>query len=546
MVFLTKLLAFFQELFGSMLGASSPEFKKKQAFKELKNLIRQVDPPLYRFDGYLLPSFPASLQQVYVFLVPIKEIFDKTIGSSEERVVCRYVDFLIELSLPKEQRLIAESLSLQARMDSLIRSKLDPERVIEEQAKKFNAYIKYIDSSSMKNVDIVITKMFCLKDLCEFDFNRFFSAFDPAFQAHIGKTTTVDSPQFKQVEVTEVIPDLLDLYYLLHRLDLNQGVANILVLLEAQKNNTAPIEENTIRMNKLFQAVCWIFQNKITKTNLLAIIRLAKGDPLYEPTLPDQKTQFLVDYKKRHTDVFHLNSKKMLQEKQENEIKKQIKEIFGTEDLETISGYNEQTNELLEEFTPFFLEWIQPLHIIKTFAIRFFNARFKQIIHSVIVEGYFTNRAMQGTISSAFFYCESIPQRISEFEHLFEENQPCSIKILTGYITELEKGLDFEKPLRKMVDNMNEHAKVVVQKAVSGYAEIFGFAQLIIEDYKKTNPEYITNMRVLANLAKNNESYNFLEKEIGVYRNFLDIMKKYAIVEVIPSTFFEKSSKAEN
>jgi hypothetical protein len=123
-----------------------------------------------------------------------------------------------------------------------------------------------------------------------------------------------------------------------------------------------------------------------------------------------------------------------------------------------------------------------------------------------------------------------MPVKLSEFEALFGDNQICSVKILTGYLTEMEKGMDFEKPLRKMIENMNGHAKTLVQQAVDAYAAVFNFSILIIEDNKKTIPEAITNIRTLTSSAKNGESYSYLEKEIGVFRNFLEIMKKYAIV----------------
>ena len=63
---------------------------------------------------------------------------------------------------------------------------------------------------------------------------------------------------------------------------------------------------------------------------------------------------------------------------------------------------------------------------------------------------------------------------------------------MTGYLTELEKGMDFEKPLRKMVENMNAHAKAFVQQAVNQFAETYNFATIIIEDNKKPVPDFIT------------------------------------------------------
>jgi hypothetical protein len=219
-----------------------------------------------------------------------------------------------------------------------------------------------------------------------------------------------------------------------------------------------------------------------------------------------------------------------------------IAATFGTQELDQLTGYNDATNNLLQEFTPFSLEWVKPLQIIKTFSTRYFIPHFRQMLQSVIVEGYFNNRSLQSTLAASYYHCEAIPAKLAEFEQLFGDNQPCSIKIATGYLTELQNGMDFEKPLRKMVENMNAHAKAFVQQSVNHLSEVYNFSTIIIDENKKTVPEYITNIRTLSASTKNQESFSLLEKEIGVFRNFLEIMKKYAIVGTlsVPVSFAEK------
>ncbi len=530
MGFLDRLLTIFQDLFGFLFASSSPEYARKLQIKNLKNGLRLIDPPIYRQDGFLLTSFPAALHQLYHILQPVRELLHETIASADKRLSEKYTDFLFELIMPEEQRAVIASLTFAKRSEALAASMLDPERVIEDQGKQFAQVLKFLESPAMRSAEVIFDKLFALADFCDFNFNGFFACFDPAFQAHEGKDTTVENPSFNPVDVAEIIPSMLDLYYLLSRLEVQRGIADILAILEAKRKGTHPSEETKNRMYKLFQAVNWLLDNRLNQKWVLSIIRLTKDDPDFKPEVPVKKTEHLALYRNRRTEFFHSDSRKLLKERQDTEILKLITDTFGSTDLERLSGYNEDTNLLLQEFTQFSLEWIHPLQIIKTFALRYFNPRFRQILHSVVVEGYFNNRSLQSSLSSAFFYCDSIPKKSKEFEAMFEENHPCSIKILTGYLTELKKGMDFEKPLRKMVDNMNGHAKAFVQQAVNQYTEVFNFSLLIIEDFKKTTPDYITNIRTLAHSTKNSESFAALEKEIGVYRNFLEIMKKYAIV----------------
>jgi hypothetical protein len=543
MAFLDTLLGFLQDLLESLFKSSSPEVKKKYQLKQMVSTLKTVEPPIYRQDGVLLSAFPASLYQIYQFLQPIQEIMKATIHNADKRVADHYRDYLIELALSPEQRAIRKSFLFTERSSTLIAQKMPPEKVIEEQGKQFSSFLKILDSQTMKQVGLLLDKIDALADFCDFDFNSLFSYFDPAFKIHTGKDITVETPSFHTVEVAEIIPALLDLYYLLSKLDVSQAIIDIVSILEARKNNTQLQDDAKNRTNRTFQAISWIVQKKISPANLLCIMRIVKDDPEFKPEQPLIKTDHILQYKTRITDNFHYDSKKLLQDIQANEIQSLLTSIFGDIPLETLQGYNDKTNALIQEFTPFSLEWIKPLEIIKTFSIQFFDPHFKQILRSLIVEGYFNNRSLQSSLSSAYYFCESVSTRIKEFEVLFGDNQPCSIKILTGYLTELEKGMDFEKPLQKMIENMNGHARAFVQQAVNQYSEVFNFSAIIISDNKKTIPEYITNIRTLTSSTKNSESFAMLEREIGVFHNFLEIMKKYAIVGTlsIPASLGEQT-----
>ena len=530
MSFLSALMALVQDFLESLFASSSPEVKKKHQLKQLENSLRELDPPLYRQDGFLLPSFPASLYQLYQMLLPVRDALAATIASTDKRVSEKYRDYLLELVLTPEQQTLRKSFTLAERSAALANRKIPMERLIEDQGKQFGTFLKILDSKSMQQAEVLLAKVDALADFCNFDFNNLFAYFDPAFQRYTGQDTTVEAPSFHPVEVVEVIPVLLDFYYVLSRLDLSVPVIDVISILEAKRSKIALTEELKAKITKIFQSLSWILQKRVGKDIILTVVRLTKDDPEFKPEQPTVKTDYVVQYKTRITEFFHSDSRKLLKDQEASETQGLIESTFGTIELDTLQGYSDETNALIQEFTPFSLEWIRPLEIIKTFTTHYFEPHFKQILQSLIVEGYFNNRSLQSSLSGAYYYCESIPAKFEEFELLFGDNQPCSVKVMTGYLTELQKGMDFEKPLRKMIENMNGHAKAFVQQTVNQYAEVFNFSAIIIEDNKKAVPEYITNIRTLTASTKNNESFVTLEKEIGVFRNFLEIMKKYAIV----------------
>lgn len=530
MGFLQRIFAQLQIFFETLLAGSSPEVKKKQQLREFCHLLKDCDPPLVRADGYLLPAFPAGLFQLYQIFAPVRETLTATVAQQDKRKSEKYRDYLLELAFTPDQRAQRKAATLQDRLTALSARTAPAERMIEDQGKVFGFFLKSLESKQMQNVETLLNELDALADFCVFDFNSFFAFFDPAFRAHEGLTTTVETPSFKAIDPAEVVPALLDLYYVVSRLNLTDTIQDLVSILDAKKNGVPLEEEVSSRVSKIFQSGRWLLANRVGPETILRILRVQKNDPSFAPDLPTQKSDYVAQYKSRITEQFHSDSRKMLKDRELCELNDMIANTFGSIQLETIEGYSESTNTLIQEFTTSSLEWIQPLEIIKTFAIHFFAPYFSSILKSLIVEGYFNNRTLQTTLSAAYYYCESVTGKILEFETLFRNDQQFSVKKLTAYLTELQNGMDFASPIRKLIGGMNGQAKVLVQQAVNQYAEVYNFANIIIDDSKRTVPEYITNIRTLTASAKNSDSFAAMEREIGVFRNFLEIMKKYAIV----------------
>lgn len=530
MNFLEDLFRIVQDFFESVFASSSPEYRKKAELRRLQNELKAIVPPVWKGEGILLPAFPAALHQLNAFLAYAREIIDVTVSSSDKRVADHFRELLFEAELPPDTGVMRDHLTYAARSQELAEARESPTRVIEEQGKRLAQYLRQLDGQAGKQAEAKVADTLAFADLCAFNFNEFFAFFDPAFSTHIGQATTVENPSFKTVEVAELIPSLLDLYYLLTDVRISESLALSVATLDALKKKTQLGDEIRSKSSRIFQAVGYLLQKKVSSDVILAVVRIAKDDPSYKPEHPSVSRGFLEHYKTRMTEVFDSDSRKLLKDHHSSETRNQLRELFGSDSLSEVSGYSDATNAMIQEFTTFSLEWIEPLRIIRTFTDRFFIAHFAQILRSIVLEGYFHNRTLQSTMSATYYFCELLPSKFDEFERLFADGAPCSLKILTGYVTELEKGMDFETPMRKMIENMNSFAKALVQQSVSEYYELFNFSLMLIEDSKKSMPDMITNVRTVIGSTKNVESFRLLEREIGVFRNFLEIMKKYAIV----------------
>lgn len=210
----------------------------------------------------MLPSFAAALYQIYQFLTPIREILSESIASADKRASERYRNFLIDSALTEEQQNLRSSFLYKERVKALVASNNSPDKIIEEQGKQFAKFLKILENPPIQQVSQLIEKIFCLNDFCQFDYNSFFANFDPAFKTHKGQESTVENPSFKPVEVAEIIPQLMDILFLISRLDISKQIVETVAILEGKRANEELSAESISRIDRIFQAVLWLLQKK--------------------------------------------------------------------------------------------------------------------------------------------------------------------------------------------------------------------------------------------------------------------------------------------
>ncbi len=169
------------------------------------------------------------------------------------------------------------------------------------------------------------------------------------------------------------------------------------------------------------------------------------------------------------------------------------------------------------------------MQLLKSFTEMYFETHFKTFLRSLLIEGFFANKQVEGQYAAIYRSCEMLLGKIKNFEQLFKPKGQCNLIEIQGYIAEIEKGKDMKKQLQKIVEIANMQAKTVVQTGSKAYADLFAFTEHLLEDIKAPTPELITNIKALAVSSKNKESFACLEQDRHIFAMFLEIMKNYAV-----------------
>lgn len=527
--FINTLITSIKDFFEGLFFSSSPEYQKRRQLKGYAAELKKLNPPLYHTGKILLPAFGSLLYQLYHFLQPVKAILDKTVNSPDIRAAEKYQNLFFEAILSEEQVKQRKNFTFQARKLLLSRCKTyqETEHKLQEQIHDFKSFIHLFAASAFKTREQEMIKLFYLSDLCDFDYASFLKRFNNNLQLSAATPASISQDNFEEVYAGDVIKNLLDFQFIVRHVAITQTtVDNVVFLARSIENFT---DETGIKLEKTLNTVETILANRLKRTSIPKMLKLIKEDPDFEEKITVSESKPLQEYVDRMSENFQADSKRLLKITKENNITGLIEKCFGTESLKPLDGYNDTVNDAIQHLSTVSFDWVKPMQLLKAFTEMYFETHYKTFLKSLLIEGFFANKQIEGQYAAIYRSCEMLSNKIKNFEELFKPKGQCNLIEIQGYVAEIEKGKDMKKQLQKIVEIANMQAKAVVQTGSKAYADLYAFTEHLLEDIKAPTPELITNIKALAVSSKNKESFTRLEQDRHIFAMFLEIMKNYAV-----------------
>ena len=527
--FINTLITSIKDFFEGLFFSSSPEYQKKRQLKGYELELKKLNPPLYHTGKILLPSFGSLLYQLYHFLQPVKAILDKTVNSPDIRAAEKYQDLFFEATLSEDQVKQHRTFTFQAR--NLILSKCknyqETEHKLQEQIHEFKSFMRLFNTPASKAREQELIKLFFLSDLCDFDYASFLNRFNNNLQLIAGAPALIAQDNFEEVFAGDVIQNLLDFQFIVRHVVITQTTINNVIFLARSLENFT--DETGVKLEKTLRTVETLLANQLKRTTIPIMLKLIKEDPNFEEKITVSESKPLQEYIDRSSENFQADSKRLLKITKETNITGLIEKCFGSAQLKPLDGYNDAINDAIQNHSTISFDWVKPMQLLKAFTEMYFETHYKTFLKSLLIEGFFANKQVEGQYAAIYRSCEVLLGKIRGFEQLFKPKGQCNLVEIQGYIAEIEKGKDMKKQLQKIVEIANMQAKVVVQTGSKAYADLYAFTEHLLEDIKAPTPELITNIKALAVSSKNKESFARLEQDRHIFAMFLEIMKNYAV-----------------
>jgi hypothetical protein len=482
-----------KDWFARAFSQDPQETYRRAELRRLQALIANLKPPYYRpKQSLVLPGFAQAIFHFHALLRPLAELARSTIANSDIRISQRYFDYLIDRRLPSAEQDRKRFFSYDG-MAERIQAALRPEEELESIIREFQGFLGSLDALGSRAVNADLYEVERFIDLCRHDYERLIGLFDPSANLDDSRY----KPDFAPVPGEQVLPELVDFYYLTESFVFSPQLKESALRLLEKRQPDSFDETKKAKIDKLFAQLGKMISERLGKDILLALIRVIKEDPAFSPSTPRERRDFLEAYRLRLVTQFDKDRERILREQHESAIAADIRSLFGDAEILEVEGYDEEHDSFLRRESPNGFVWIKPLRILKTFIAGDFEPLLKESVKRVLVEGYFDNKAFQNNLANILYQCERSGGRILEFEEQLKGNGRISLMAMKRYIEEMRRGKDIASFLNRLVDAINDKAREIVEDEVGLFAMLGESLGDLLSDFRRSSPDLVTNIRTL-------------------------------------------------
>lgn len=522
------LMDFIKSLISRLFSRNPEEAARKAELRKVYAVLSDPAGDWYRpRQNLVLPAFAEAVLEFARLLKPLSDLTRATVASPDQRVAQRFLDFLIECRLSPTGLELRRSLTYEGMKDRLDNS-LDPESELERMDSDFQTLLVELEGLGPHRVDEELNSVASFVDLSRFDFERLLAIFDPG----ISVENTKRQPEFSPAEGEQVLPELLDLHFVLEHFVFEAHLReNLLRLMD--RRSTSVDESRRKQIGKLVAKLDQALSGNLEPVRLLALARAIKGDPRFSPVVPRTRGERFNTYRQRLMEQYDRDRDRVVRERRETSVTADIEALFGTMEIAAVEGYDDETDAYLRRETPDGFLWIKPMRVLLTFVAGIFEPVVREPLKRILVEGYFDNKVFQNNVANILYQCERSASKIDEFERQLTGNGRMSVTALRRYVEEIKRGKDIASFLSRLVDSINGYARDIVADEANLFVMLGESLQDIVADSKKPSPEIVTNIRTMGG-ARNREMLAQLAQGRDRLVLLARVMRSFGLIHALP------------
>jgi len=494
--------------------------------KELTKLFKTFKHSKYKFITKEKKLTNLFLQKIYSLdndVNDFKGILESTLFSKDENKAMLYLNHYIEANLPDEIKNKKERFIKEVMWERVMESE-NASQTLKEIEEDFNMYKNFLSKERLPRVESEYYLLYKLNMLATFNFELFFSKFQADYNG-------VGVPVYTPVNGEDLLNDIKDLYFLIASLPPKTDLTSSLTKIFAFKNEDAKTmaKKAISSINDIYKMI----SDELSPQILLTLCRFISEDIKLRITVEQKFFSILDKYRKELDSRFQKN-KNFIQEKySEKSLQQDIYSLFKGKQLLKIEGFTEELAKLLHENNFDSISGIQALKITKTFIIELYEPVIRDIVNTLILEGFFSEKEYQKEFSNVFFAANELKNFITEFENTLSESGKNSFFNLNSMLKSYKgSSTGGENKILTLIESINQKIKSSTEKCSEIFYKLGSQIYLFIQDYKNPKPVRLVNIKTIKGsqnkdfISQLASSYNDLAKFIKIIKNFITVEKE--------------------
>lgn len=494
--------------------------------RELSLIYKQFKSAKYKFitkDKILTQLFLNKMYSLYVNTMSFKNLLENSIFSSEEKRSQLFLAYLIESNLPSEIISKKEKFSKDSMWKKIVESD-NPNKVIKEIEQEFNLYRNYFTRYNMPKFEAEYQTLYKLYNLATFNFETFFLKFDSSFS-----TASGNPPNYSPVSGVDLLNELKDLYFLIASLPQKVDLTNCLTRLNARINedNYKNITKSQIvAINNIYKMA----SDEFSPERLLNLCKFISEDLKLKIPIEFKHVSIIDKFRKEMEEKFLKTKDVILEKYSEQSLLADIRSLFKNKELLKINGYTDELVNTLESNNFDSISGIQAFKITKTFLFENYEHEIKDIINTLILEGFFNEKEYQTEFSNVFFAVNEFKENFTAQEELIATSPSYSFRVLQTFTLKSTNSNDAK--VKKVIEVINEKIQSINKRSGELFYSLGNKIYEILQDYKSQKPVRISNIKVIKGVQNREfinqllQGYNDIAKYIKIIKNFVTIGTK--------------------
>jgi hypothetical protein len=517
MEFFQTLMSFFSRVFPQ----KTADAKIRREIRRIENIFRSQSPVIYQ-KRFVQPVFAEALYGLYIKIGAIGKLLTNTVQNPNRQVASSYSIKLLQTAFTDKIKDVFESLayeSIKAEMETAD----SRNNMYEQQRRRKESFIEMFSTPQFKKIETALAQLHQLWDICQFNYVSVLSLFDIDFKAADKKY----KPRFRPVPIKDLESFITDFYFLKANFFITGSVANALVaLMKLNKEDT-----NEELFVPVLKKINLVFRTTLAEDVFLNLYRIIKNNPgvTMEKCLYTDDT--ISVYRNLLHETFLFNQQRIQIELADKEVRQSLAELFEQTELKILEGYNSEINACLLRNTEKEFFWILPLQILKTFLSIYFDEQACALFNDLCIEGFFCNISFKTDFAFLLQTCGKTGARIEAFEHLFSPEEEDYEKLIFSSLDNYYKDSGgSRKKLADIVNLINVKAKQILQEETTNFINLQARLSDILSDARRTEANYITNIKLLFSAPQNRERRARFERQFSKWSVFINIMRNYAVL----------------